>query len=368
MSLKIISRPGTKMLYLTGTIRGQRIRERTGTSDKYRAEEYKAKREAELWKESIYGIKSVITFAHAVTAYLEAEPRSQSTKSCLSKLLDVFGEKLLLEISQTALDDAYKRILRDGAGAKPATKIRSVLTPLRAVLEFAAIRKWCERPAFYMPKVPQTRTIFLKPAQVVALIENAAPHLQPLLIFLVGTGARMSEAIELDWKNVDLKGRRAVLWQKQGNERHADLPPVVIEALLQLPWRNGRLFRPWQHGRFRESYYDTGRNSGGQIKTAWATACRKANLPGHERVWVPKGQKRERRVFVPEVTPHGLRHTWATWHYCLHHDLIGLKEDGGWSTITMVTRYAKKMPAIYQDEIRAWLAGKDSWHKIDAIT
>jgi integrase len=42
----------------------------------------------------------------------------------------------------------------------------------------------------------------------------------------------------------------------------------------------------------------------------------------------------------PEFTPHDLRHTWASWHYALHKDLIRLQQDGGWSTITLVTRYA----------------------------
>lgn len=46
------------------------------------------------------------------------------------------------------------------------------------------------------------------------LIEMAAPHLEPLLVFLVGTGARASEAIELEWEQRDLRGRMVVLWQK----------------------------------------------------------------------------------------------------------------------------------------------------------
>ncbi|WP_264787539.1 tyrosine-type recombinase/integrase [Gluconobacter roseus] len=58
---------------------------------------------------------------------------------------------------------------------------------------------------------------------------------------------------------------------------------------------------------------------------------------------MPKGETTERRVFVPDITPHDLRHTWATWHYCLHKDLLRLKDEGDWSTINIVARYTKKV-------------------------
>ncbi|MBS1035364.1 tyrosine-type recombinase/integrase [Gluconobacter cerinus] len=364
MSLKIVKRHGTKRLYLSGTVGGQRVSESTGTADPQRAEEIRAKREAELWQESIYGKKAVVTFAHAVAAYLESEERSETTKFHLRRLLNHFGARRLIDIAQTELDEAYRKILRDGMEASPATKMRGVLTPLRAVLEFAAIRRWCDRPAFDTPRIPKARTTYLKPAQVKRLIDCAAPHLKPLLVFLIGTGVRMSEALDLEWKSVDLPHRQAVVWQKQGTERRIDLPPIVVQALSALPHRVGHVFRPVQIRRpspgadpqrmIGERYHNNGRTSGGQIKSGWAAACRKAGLPGHYRVWTPNGQSAEHRTFVPEFTPHDLRHTWATWHYCLHHDILRLKDEGGWETIGMVTRYAKQMPASYRKEIEDW--------------
>ena len=138
---------------------------------------------------------------------------------------------------------------------------------------------------------------------------------------------------------------------------------MVIAALSRLPERTGRVFRPVRSQRppgakrgktIGDAYMDTGRSGGGQIKAAWSTACRRAEPPGTWRVWTPIGQKTERRWFVPDYTPHDLRHTWATWSYCAHKDLLKLRDDGGWSTITMVTRYAKKMPEAYRPEIIAW--------------
>lgn len=45
-------------------------------------------------------------------------------------------------------------------------------------------------------------------------------------------------------------------------------------------------------------------------------------------------QAKGKSIFVPDVMPHDLRHTWAT--------------------MGIVARYAKKMPDTYREEIRAW--------------
>ena len=54
------------------------------------------------------------------------------------------------------------------------------------------------------------------------LIDAAAPHLKPLLTFIICTGARLSEAIELEWRDVDLEGARVIFWRtKTGRRRVA---------------------------------------------------------------------------------------------------------------------------------------------------
>ena len=32
----------------------------------------------------------------------------------------------------------------------------------------------------------------------------------------------------------------------------------------------------------------------------------------------------------PAITPHDLRHTWASWHYANHKDSMKLEVDGQW--------------------------------------
>jgi len=224
------------------------------------------------------------------------------------------------------------------------------------------------------PKQTEGRTNYLLPAEMRRLVMAAAPHLKPLLIFLVGTGARMGEALELQWRDVDLVGARATFWgtrinaegqkrrgTKGGKRRVARLPPVVVQALAALPHRDGTVFR-WQTKtpvrpgmappRVSE-YADKDRQGGGQIKTAWNGALRRAGLDVNDG--------------YPRLTPHDLRHTWASWHYAVHKDLLLLKKEGGWSSVTLVERYAHLLPAGQVVEIAAfWRVGYEvDGHGVD---
>ncbi|OUJ13849.1 tyrosine recombinase XerC [Acetobacter okinawensis] len=358
MPLKLVTFSHTKNFFVRGTVGGKRVLESTGTTNRKLAEEYRRKREAEFWQEQLYGTRSVITFADAATAYIKEAPRSPATSRYVDRLVEYFGDTKLSAINNASLRAAYAGILRDGEAASPATKKRTVRTPLQAILEFGAIQGWCDRPAFAAISVPTSITRFLLPEQATDLVEHAAPHLQPLFVFLIGTGCRLSEALDLQWKDVDLYGCRAVVWQKQGRQRYVDLCPAVVKWLARIADTDGHVFRPAIKTRkgtiLGDRYHDSGRQYGGQIKNGWAGACSRAGLPGRIREWVPAGAKKTRTVFVPEFTPHDLRHTWASWHYCVYRDLLRLKSDGDWSNINTVTIYAKLMPPVYREEIVRW--------------
>src|SRR5262249_7379061 len=140
-----------------GTVRGQSIFESTGTDRPKLAEVFRIRREAELYERAVLGARAVVTFATAVESYLRAEPRKRGTVIACGKLLTLFGRRKLDSIEQADLDAAYDKLLRPGAA--PATRLRQVLTPLRAILEHGARRKWCARPAFEIPKQPTTHRI-----------------------------------------------------------------------------------------------------------------------------------------------------------------------------------------------------------------
>src|SRR5215831_20386287 len=169
-------------------------------------------------------------------------------------------------------------------------------------MRLAAKRKWCDAPDFEVPRETESRTLYWTPDEAERLIAAASFHLKPLLIFLIGTGARMGESMALNWddRSVDLTGRRVIFWAdktKGQKRRNAELPPRVVVALANLPHREGPVFRRPDG----QPYGDRRGKYGGHIKTAFAATLRRACLN-------------------PEFTPHSCRHTWATWHYAIHKD------------------------------------------------
>ncbi len=335
--LRVVSRAGTRVLYLRGAVRGQRVYESAGTDDPELAEEARSAREAALFRGAVHGVKPRVTFASASLSYLRASPRSAATALAVGKLVRLFGPDLACgDVDQALLDRAGRALCRPGAA--PATRLRQVVTPARAVLSHAARRGWCAIPALERVRGGQARTDWLTPAQADALIGHANPRLRPLLVFLFCTGARLGEAVALHWDQVDLRhGAAVLLGTKNGRDRRVELCPRVVAALANLPGREGAVFR---HRRGK-AYRPTGQSRtvpfGGQIRRAWARAARLAGLKGG-------------------ITPHHARHSWASWDYALHRDLLGLKARGDWSSVALVERYAHLAPAELAPRIRAFRA------------
>jgi len=333
MALKVVRRKSTGAWTISGTINGVRVQKRAQSNNKRRAEEEAAALETAMLREDWHGPRPAAkTIGQAMVSYAEAVDRSPRTYSRLIRIGREVGENTpLAAIDQDLLTRLRGQLLKPDAN--PATFAREIVGPLRAVLNYAADLGWCDRLRLKAPRQAEGRTRFLMPTEAERLIAAAASHLRPLLIFLPGTGARMSEALELDWRDVDLVGGRAIFWQtKSGRRRVAALPPRAIAELADLPYHEGPVFRTPAG----EPYYTSGRQGGGQIKTAWRGAIRRCGLG-------------------PDLTPHDLRHTWASWHYALHKDLLRLKQDGGWSSVELVERYSHLLPAGHEDEIRQFL-------------
>ena len=164
---------------------------------------------------------------------------------------------------------------------------------------------------------------WLKADEAERLIEACSPHLQPLVIFLLYTGARAGEALWLNWSNVDLKRRHVTfLKTKNGDPRGVPLHSRVVAALEALPSREGPVFRAPNGAPYARPTPDddSDTSAGSRIKRAFAGACR--------------------RAAIHDFTPHGCRHTWATWHYQANRNLTALQSLGGWKTLSMVMRYA----------------------------
>ncbi len=329
--LEVVAIKGRAALYLRGSIDGRRIYESTGTDRPELAQEYRAVRETALYRAALHGAPADRhSFGEAVNGYLKDRQPGEGTRARLNKLLRHFGPRTMVDdIEQERIDRAADAILRPGYA--PPTKLREIVTPTKAVLQWAAARGWCRVPAFERGAPGRSRTEWLTPAEVDAQIAAAEQHLRPLLTFLYGTGARLGEALDLQWQDVDLPHGRATLRDtKNGRDRLLrDLPPRVIAALANLKHRDGPVFRQ----RRGKPYTDRERLSGGQIRKGWAGSLSRAKI-------------------TKPVTPHHARHTWASWHYAMHKDLLRLKIDGDWSSVVLVERYAHLVPEGLVPEIK----------------
>lgn len=321
MPLTLKRRHGSPNWYLRGTVRGISVDESTSTGDRKAAEEVRAVREAELLKRSVHGDSATRTFAEAALSYMEAGGEGVH----LAPILKVIGTKPLAAIGQAEIDALAKRLKPKGA---PSTVNRHIHTPVAAVLHHAARKRWCEKPVIARPKEPRGRIRWVTHDEADRMIQAAAPHLRPLVVFLFSTGARISEALYLDWRNVDLERAHVeFIDTKNGEARGVPLHPRAVAALSTLPHRQGAVFRrslPRQTASGKMTPlgepYEEREGGGGQIKTAWRGMLKRAG--------------------IEDFSPHDCRHTWATWHYRANRDLTALMELGGWKSAAMVMRYA----------------------------
>lgn len=328
MPLKLVRRHGSPFWYLRGSIRGIRVDESTSVQEQKAAEQIRIQREAELLKRSIHGDTVTRTFAEAALSYMQASGECPLVKATLKYI----GRKTLAEVNQALIDDVAAKMFKDGG---PATRNRKVYTPISAVMHHAARKQWCPKPVIARPKQPKGRIRSVTHKEAELLIAKAAPHLKPLVLFLFSTGCRLSEALYLDWKDVNLQDAEVTFWEtKNGETRIVPLPPQVVATLANIDKKEKAVFRT-QKGKAYERRKTEG---GGQVKRAWATMCKNAE--------------------IDDFTPHDCRHTFATWYLRQNpRDAAGLMKICGWKSVTMVQRYAH----LDVDDVKVRIA--DIWGK-----
>lgn len=257
-------------------------------------------------------------FVNAALSYVKAG----GERRYIGKLSEHFGETLLTDIDQAAVDTAAAAICPNTTGA---TRNRKVYTPTHAVLRHAGIEIKLRRP-----KGAKGRTVtdHLSPADADAIIAAAGqfdPELALLLRLLLYTGMRLGEALSLEWHNItdDLAWVRT---SKNGDPRSVRLRADLSADLEVRRQTQGRVFRFHQ---------------GGWLK--WLLLRAKLGACGLKAPARPK--KGERRRVPPHrlswVNFHTFRHTWATWmRRYSGTDLQGLVATGNWRDPRSAARYA----------------------------
>jgi integrase len=277
-----------------GTVAGRRLRGSTSTSDKVTAQRIAAEREAREWKGHLDGPEAILTFAQAAILYRSAHKPVRF----LQQIEDYWKNTPVKSINSGAVRKAALAIKPTGTGA---TRNRQVIIPTQAIINHAAKLDLCrtlkvERfPVSFKSKEPATWE------WVQAFMAHASPHLGALACFMFMTGARITEALNVRWRDVDLQGRKALIRQtKIGAERRAHLPPALLVAIANIPSD-----RDPGEKVFRYSRRDT-------ATPVWKAAIKRAK--------------------VKPLTFHSCRHGFATAMMHQGIDPITVAKLGGWKS------------------------------------
>lgn len=319
MPLRIYRRP-SGLYHIRGTHHGVSVDRSARTRVAADAERVKEALERDIFERVVLGKPPEHSFAEAALGYM----RGGGERRYLTPILERIGAMALKGVTQSVIDDTAAALYPERAAS---TLNRQVYTPIAAVLNWAAdegmlgqVRR-VRRPA-----QPAGRVDWRRPGELELVIE-ACPHpLSSLITQYVGTGARASELLQLDWCDVSPAGERIVLWEtKGGYARHVPLQSRARAALPKRPkgGRAGDDSRVWA----RWGAYDA-------VNTALRRATRRAGLPA--------------------LSCHTLRHSWATWTYAMTQDLRLLMQLGGWRSVEMAMRYVHAGSPDVADEARAY--------------
>jgi integrase len=205
-----------------------------------------------------------LSFSGAALAYMRADGEARF----LEPLLGYFGETLLSETTQDKIDEAAIVLYPD---ATAATRNRQVYTPISAVMKHAGVERVLRRPKGWRSR---RRIHWLRPEQAFALLAAANTlhaRFGALLTFLLYCGPRLSEALRLEWADVDLAARTALLGRtKNGNPITLSLPPIVVAALANLGAGSGHVFRLAKSGRLYALLAAAEKASGVELPTRTA--------------------------------------------------------------------------------------------------
>lgn len=331
-----IERRPSGIYRLRGTHHGVPAQDRSlKTRSAEQAEALREAAEREVFERVVYGKRPAQTFAALsidfLTAGRDLGPRSVD-------IIEHLADKRLDDITPADCDRLAAKIYPD---AKPSTVNRNIIAPISAIMNWAAadgrapLRKWPRR------RERQTMTDWRRPAEIEQIMSHlTSPQARALFAIYVGCGLRASEAVFLDGREIapDISRVRvlgtvrptdkgAIEKGYQGTKGHYDRVVPIPERARQIiaPVVNLGPGRAFVNSR---GFAWSDRNA--LVKTLKA-ACVRAK--------------------VPELTPHTLRHTFATWHYAVHRDRLGLMTLGGWTDDDLIKRYVHLADEALREEV-----------------
>lgn len=227
------------------SVGGQRHRGSTRQTDKSLAKAVVNQIKTRADRVAVYGPEHEITFAEAARLYLI---KNGNDAHLVNQLVRHFKGKRVAQIKPHDITAAAEALYPSG---KPSSKNRNVVAPASAIINHAAKRGLahpirCELYAVTIEPKQAGSKPWLAAFQA-ACHKDGLPHLAALARFMFETGARISQATDLTFDNLNLSEGVAILKTRKtgakGAEyvyREAILTPAMVAEIANLPPSSGR--------------------------------------------------------------------------------------------------------------------------------
>jgi integrase len=224
-------------------------------------------------------VPTFATFALEFASIYKAGHRPLSTKAVvqiLRQLAPHFARYRLDEITLVMLE----RYTRDLASHHRPNTVNNHVDLIKQLFRHATRLGYLRvDPSLELRRVrldePKTRV--LTPEEDARLLAACNAHMRPLVQFGLLTGLRVGELVSLTWEQIDLRRETVTVWSGGAkSRRHRTIPliPLALDTVQNVPPGEGRIFG-YRH-----------------IHSGFRLAAKRAGLK--------------------DVTPHTLRHTFAS--------------------------------------------------------
>jgi integrase len=307
--LKLKKRKDSVYWQISGTINGNIIRQSSGTESKKEAEQV-LKQLENLYYDKLAGKKKHWpTLREASEDYIDSKSLHIHHINQIFKVTDKFGHVLVNEI-RPDFSHHIKSCLTPGI---KNSSINRVIVVIQALVN-VQMKKMNSQPIkLEKYKTEETKITWHNNTEFDLLLSNAG-KLRPLVCFLYYTGCRISEAINLQWSDIDYEEKLiSVYMSKTKKYKYIYIHPKLKKEL-------------GKPGQGKVFHYTTRFG----IRSAWKTMEARSGIKTH---------------------PHKFRHTFAT-RVLKNSDISTLMSLGGWSSEKMALRYAKVVDTRKVDAIK----------------
>ena len=243
------TRNGGFVWWYDGTVAGHRLRASTRTKEKDIAARIASEVEHRAYKRNLDGPQEVLTFPQAVALYIKAgKLTTERERRYVEKIEDYWKDTKVKDMKAGA-------ILQSAIDIHPmdtaATRNRQVITPTQAIINNCARLELCS--PIRIERFKGERKI--KQPVTLEWLDTFCAHARPLTAalatFMFATACRISEAMRLEWADIDFQQRTIlVVKTKNKKQRLPHMPQRLLVALANLP-RDDKPFGCWSESMLR---------------------------------------------------------------------------------------------------------------------